>query len=100
MKVLAEAILSAFYILNKVSHKKLDKTPYKIQKGYAPSLIYLKVWGCIAKFGIPDPQRTKIGPKAVDSIFIGYAQNSAPYRVILIHTKFYENVFPMKSYTS
>ena len=38
-----EAILSACHVLNKVSHKRLDKTPYEIRKGYAPNLKQLKV---------------------------------------------------------
>ena len=38
-----EAVLSACYILNKVSHKKLDKTPYELWKGHPPNLKYLKV---------------------------------------------------------
>ena len=40
---MGEAILSACYILNKVPHKNLDKTPYELWKGFAPNLNYLKV---------------------------------------------------------
>ena len=40
-----EALLSANYILNKLPHKKLDKTPYTLWKGQSPSDKYLKVWG-------------------------------------------------------
>ncbi|TYK04481.1 DEAD-box ATP-dependent RNA helicase 39-like [Cucumis melo var. makuwa] len=43
-----EAVLSSRFILNKVPHKKLDKTPYKLWKGY-DNLTYLKVWGCLTK---------------------------------------------------
>ena len=68
-----EAFLSACHVLNRVPHKKLDKTPYEIWKGRTPNLKYLKVWGCLAKVGIPNFKRDKIGPKTVDSIFIGYA---------------------------
>ena len=38
-----EAILTACYILNKILHKKLDKTPYEMWKGYPPNLNYLKI---------------------------------------------------------
>ena len=70
------------------------------------------MWGCLAKVGIPDPQRTKIGPKTVDFnnfICISYAQNRAAYRFILVHensvfgaigesrdAEFFGNEFPMK----
>jgi len=36
-------VLTAYFILNRVSHKKLDQTPYELWKGYAPNLNYLKV---------------------------------------------------------
>lgn len=49
-----EAILSTCHVLNRVPHKKLDKTPYELWKGYPPNLKYLKVWGCLAKVGLPD----------------------------------------------
>ncbi|KAI3503228.1 hypothetical protein L1887_31667 [Cichorium endivia] len=62
------------------------------------------------KVVIPNPKVVKIGPKTVDCIFIGYAQNSSAYRFLLhdskildIHkgtimesrnTSFFETVFP------
>nr|GEZ68737.1 zinc finger, CCHC-type [Tanacetum cinerariifolium] len=39
---------STIRILNMVSTKKVDKTPYEIWHGKAPNLSYLKVWGCEA----------------------------------------------------
>lgn len=107
-----EAILTANYILNKVPHKKLDKTPYELWKGRKPSFKYLKVWGCLAKVAIPDPKKVRIGPKTVDCVFIGYAYNSSAYRFLVhkssiddIHPNtimesrnaiFFEDVFPFK----
>ena len=79
-----EAILLANHILNKVPHKKKDKTPYELWKGRRPSFKYLKVWGCLAKVVIPDPKKVKIGPKTVDCVFIRYAKSSNAYR-FLVH---------------
>ena len=79
-----EAVLTACYILNRVPHKKLDKSPYEMWKGFAPNLNYLKVWGCLAKVGLPDVKKPTIGPKTIDTLFIGYAQNSAAYRFIVL----------------
>ena len=75
-----------------------------------PNLNYLKVWGCLAKVTVPKPKKVKIGPKTVDHIFIGYAQNSNAYRFLIhkseipdIHVNtiieskdasFFENIFP------
>nr|GEV21552.1 hypothetical protein [Tanacetum cinerariifolium] len=40
------ALESVAHILNMVSTKKVDKTPYEVWHGQAPKLPYLKVWGC------------------------------------------------------
>ncbi|XP_073130800.1 uncharacterized protein [Henckelia pumila] len=61
---------------------------------------------------IPKPKQVKIGPKTVDCIFIGYANNSSAYRFLVhksvipdIHENtiiesrnaaFFENIFPSK----
>ena len=102
-----EAILYACYVLNRVPHKKSDKTPYELWKGFAPNLSYLKVWGCLGKIGLPDFQRSKIGPKTVDGIFVGF--NGGAYRLILKDAsgfgpfkesrdvEFFEHIFPMKA---
>lgn len=49
-----EAILSACYLLNRVPHKKYDKTACELWKGLAPNLNYLRVWGCLAKVAYLD----------------------------------------------
>lgn len=107
-----EALFSANYILNKLLHKKLNKTPYELWKGKQPSYKFLKVWGCLAKVAIPDPKRIKIGPRTVDCIFLGYAVNSSAYRFLVhksenpnVHVNtviesrnaiFFEDIFPCK----
>ena len=108
-----EALLSANYILNRLPHKKLDKTLYELWKGRSPSYKYLKVWGCLAKVMVPIPKRIKIGPNTIDCILIGYAINSSTYRFLVhksdipdIHVNtiiesrnasFFENIFPRKN---
>ena len=70
------------------------------------------MWGCLAKVPVPTPKKVKIGPKTVDCIFIGYAQNSSAYQFLVykseipdIHkntimesrnASFFEHVFPCK----
>ena len=82
-----EAILSSNYFLNKVSRKKETKTHYELWKGRAPSYKHLRVWGCLAKVGVPLPKKVKIDPKTVDCIFIGYANNSNAYRFLVYDSK-------------
>ncbi|TYK30643.1 ty1-copia retrotransposon protein [Cucumis melo var. makuwa] len=66
-----EAVLSACFVLNRIPHKRLDKTPYELWKGYAPNLSYLKVWGCLAKVPFPALKKSTVGSKTFDCIFIG-----------------------------
>ena len=97
-----DAILSSNYLLNKVPKKKEDKTPYELWKGRKPSYKFLRMWGCLAKVAVPLPKKVKIGPKTVDCIFIGYAQNSSAHRFLVyksdipdIHKNTYFHVNPM-----
>jgi len=63
------------------------------------------VWGCLAKVALPSHKRTNIGPKTFDAVFIGYAQNSAAYRFMLLgdysiseyrDAEFFEHIFSLK----
>ena len=99
-------------ILNKIPHKNKDVTSYELWKGHKPSYKYLKVWGCLAKVGVPKPKQVKIGPKTIDCIFIGYVNNRSAYRFFVhksgIHDlhedtiiesrneSFFENIFLCK----
>ena len=56
-----EALLAACYILNRIPFKDNPKTPFELWNGRIPRLDYLKVWGCLAKVGIPKPKRRKRG---------------------------------------
>ncbi|GJW80273.1 retrovirus-related pol polyprotein from transposon TNT 1-94 [Tanacetum coccineum] len=78
-----EACLAANTILNKIPHKKSDKSPYQLWKGKQPSYKRMKVWGCLAKVQIPLPKRTKLGQKTVDCVYLGPTKNSAAYRFLV-----------------
>ena len=75
-------------------------------EGFAPNLKFLKVWGCLAKVGLPNFKRVNVGSKTPDNIFIVYAQNSVAYRLISLNnhsirestdTEFFEYIFPLKN---
>ena len=77
-------------------------SPYEVRYGKQPKLSHLRVWGYIAYYRISEPKRTKLGPKALKSIFLGYAVNSNAYRfwdvdsnVIIesTHAEFFETKF-------
>ena len=42
------------------------------------------MWGCLTKVVVPTTKKVKIGPKTIDCIFIGYAQNSNTH-YFLVH---------------
>ncbi|KAJ9547539.1 hypothetical protein OSB04_020082 [Centaurea solstitialis] len=50
--------------------------------GRKPEIDYMKVWGCVAYYRTPDPKRSKLGDRAIKSIFVGYAMNSVAYRFL------------------
>nr|GEU41154.1 zinc finger, CCHC-type [Tanacetum cinerariifolium] len=64
------AFETAARILNIVSTKKVDKTPYEIWHMKAPKLSYLKVWGCEALVKRDTLTRPdKLDPRSFKSIF-------------------------------
>ena len=77
-----EALLSACHLHNRITSRKTKVSPYELWNGRKPNLGYLKVWGCIAFYRVPDPKRTKLGPRALRSVFVGYAENSKAYRLL------------------
>nr|GEU77298.1 retrotransposon-related protein [Tanacetum cinerariifolium] len=107
-----EACLAANTILNKIPHKKSDKSPYQLWKGKQPSYKRVKVWGCLEKVQIPLQKRTKLGPKIVDCVYLGLTKNSVAYRFLVYKSnvedisnnpiiesaeaEFFENIFPYK----
>ena len=68
------------------------------------------MWRCLAKVLLPEPKKRKLGRKIFDATFIGYAENSAAYRFLVVKSKnsivevnsiidtknadFFENIFP------
>ena len=108
-----EAILIACFILNRITRKDNDKTPYELWRGRTPNVRILKVRGCLAKVAILEPKRKKIGHKTVDAIFLGYAHNSTTNRFLVINSEiseisnntiiesrdaiYFENIFPYKT---
>ena len=45
-----EALFIANFILNRISFKNSNKSPYKLWKGRIPSYKMIKVWGCYQKY--------------------------------------------------
>ena len=76
----SEALKTAVYILNRVPTKVVPKTPFKLFKGWKPSLRHICVWGCPSEVRIYNPQEKKLDPRTISGYFIGYVERSKGYR--------------------
>ena len=100
-----EALFTACHIHNRITSTKTYVSPYEIWKGRKPNLSYLRVWGCVAFYKALNSRRSKLGPRGIKSIFVGYVENSKAYRLLnldsntivesrdveFIENKFYNN---------
>src|SRR3984957_14053646 len=77
-----EAVMTAVYLRNRSPSRSVQRmTPYEAWTGEKPSLSHLKVFGCRAFAHIPDEKRTKLEPKAIECVFVGYSLTSKAYRL-------------------
>ncbi|RVW67317.1 Retrovirus-related Pol polyprotein from transposon TNT 1-94 [Vitis vinifera] len=76
------SFVDACHILNRIPMKKNEISPYELWKGRKPNIGYFKVWGCLAYCKKTDPNKTKLGPRAIKCAFVGYASNSKAYRLL------------------
>lgn len=78
----AEAATTAAYLINRIPCRGMtDETPEERWTKRKPDLSMLKVFGCKAMAHIPKVQRSKLAPKAVECIFVGYSEQSKAYRL-------------------
>jgi hypothetical protein len=107
-----EAILTTSHVLNRVSTKNKEITPFEEWEKKRLNLSYLRTWGCLAKVNVPINKKRKLGPKTVDCVILGYVIHSVGYIFLIINssvpemaidtimesrdTTFCEDEFPMK----
>lgn len=77
-----EAINTAVYLKNRVPTRALDgTTPFEAWTGKRPNLEHLRVFGSKVYIHVADSQRSKLEPKSIEGIFLGYDDQSKAYRV-------------------
>nr|KAJ0188744.1 hypothetical protein LSAT_V11C900473560 [Lactuca sativa] len=86
-----EAMLTAYYILNRTPNKRSKNTHYKLWYKKVPNLSYLKVWGSRVVVRLTEPKRKNLGEKGISCIFIGYVECSKSHRLYVIQSN--SNVF-------
>ena len=55
--------------------------------GKKPSVAHMRVFGCIAYAKIPDASRTKLEPKSVKCLLLGYCEGTKAYKLICLESK-------------
>ena len=68
---------TAYYILNKVPSKSVNKTPYEIWTGHKPVLSHLRIWGCPVY--IKCLKTDKLGSKSDKCLLIRYPKKTKGY---------------------
>ena len=79
------ALKTVAHILNRVPSKAVSKTPFKLFKGWKPSLRHMHVWGCPSEVRIYNPQEKKLDPKTISGYLVGYAEKSKGYEFYCPH---------------
>ena len=77
----AEAVCTAVYVRNRSPSKVLSVTPMEMWSGEKPSVEHLRVFGCKAFMHVSREDRSKLDAKALECIFLGYADDAKGYRL-------------------
>ena len=65
-----DALLTATYVLNRVTSKSITTTLYKLWAGRKPDLHFLKPWSCAAYIHVCLHEYGQLGPKKKGYVFI------------------------------
>ncbi|GAA0186280.1 non-receptor serine/threonine protein kinase [Lithospermum erythrorhizon] len=87
-----EAVNWTFYILNRCPTLAVkDMTPQEAWNGIKPSVIDLKIWGCLVHAHVPSVHRSKLDNRSSMCIFLGVSHETKGYRQELGLGKDYES---------
>eukprot|EP00170_Pyropia_yezoensis_P001123 contig_5092_g1127 len=79
----ADAAVAINYVGNRTPHRGESITPYEALHGIRPDVSNLRALGCRAWVYMPHEIRRKMDPRAVEGVFIGYADTKKAYKVIV-----------------
>ncbi|KAK2396223.1 putative mitochondrial protein [Trifolium repens] len=95
----AEAIITACYILNRFSIRKvLNKTPFELWKDRKPNISYFHIFGCYCYILNIKDNLGKFVAKSDKGIFLGYSLTSKAYGAFNLTTKTLEESMHVKFY--
>ena len=74
-----EAVTTAAYVINRSPTAAINfKTPYEMWTGHKPSLVHLRVFGCLAYTHV---KQGKLEPRDKKCLFIGYPTRVKGYKL-------------------
>ena len=72
----AEAVSTAMHVINRSPSSGLDfQVAEEVWAGKPPSYAHLRVFGCEAFCHVPKDKRSKLDPKSIKCIFLGYGDS-------------------------
>ena len=71
------ALETVAFLLNRISSKAIEKTPYELWKGKRLGLSFLKIWGCEAY--LKRQASDKLASKYDKCLFVGYPKETKAY---------------------
>ncbi|GJX28108.1 putative ribonuclease H-like domain-containing protein [Tanacetum coccineum] len=84
----AEAVSTAYYVLNKVLvTKPQNKTPYELITGKIPIISYIRPFGCHVTILNTIDHLSKFKEKSNEGFLVGYSLNSKAFRVYNLEIK-------------
>ncbi|PKU83192.1 Retrovirus-related Pol polyprotein from transposon TNT 1-94 [Dendrobium catenatum] len=101
------AVMTATYLINRMPTPLLhNRSPYQCLFGKPPDYTQLRVFGCLCYPLSPPHSKHKFSPKALQSVFIGYAEPTKGYYcyhpptekvTIAINVLFHEHHYPYQN---
>jgi hypothetical protein len=78
-----EATAYSTYILNRIPPSKTKLSPFEIWTGHKPDLSHLRIFGSRTFVHVPDAKRTKLEPKCIEGILVGFCEFTKAYRIYI-----------------